>query len=138
MDQKVSLPARGERVAKYVEDYLAAHPGLSQGELCIRLRVIDKRDMQRLIRDRSVGHRMEDALAAYFGQHFIDALFPQELFGGRSIRERELQNELAQIEARNQKLERERAARRAAASGHGLRLDADQDRSAAVSIRRED
>lgn len=131
-DNKLNLPGRGERVAKFVQDYLDAQPGLSAPELASRLQA-DKRDMERLLRDQSVGHRLEDKLAAYFGQLFIDALFPPEHFGGRSIRERELQHELAQIEARNAKLERERAQRRAAAAAPLVRLVDGEGRRRPVS-----
>lgn len=113
--EKLILPPRGERVAKFVEDYLAAHEGLSAPELAFRLHA-DKRDLERLLRDRSVGWRLEDKLAAYFGRIFIEALFPSEHFGGRSFREQELARELAELEAINARLERERAARRTVAA----------------------
>lgn len=104
-----NLPGRGERVATYVENYLKDHPGLSLGELAFRLRA-DKRDLRRLINDRSVGHRLEDDLAAYFGADFVDALFPQAR--GPSARERELEREKAEITARRERLERDREVRR--------------------------
>lgn len=127
-DRNSNLPGRGDRVATFVEDYLRVHPGLTQSELSVRLRV-DKRDIQRLIRDRSVGHRLEDALAGYFGQLFIDALFPPEHFGGRSIRERELAQELSELSARNQRLERERAERRLAQAETVRRMVNDKGRT---------
>lgn len=104
-----NLPGRGERVATYVENYLKSHPGLSLGELAFRLRA-DKRDLRRLLNDRSVGHRLEDDLAEYFGADFVDALFPQAR--GPSARERELERERAEIAARRERLERDREARR--------------------------
>lgn len=127
-DQNSNVPARGERVARYVESYLATHRGLSLGELAFRLKV-DKRDLQRLIRDRSCGWRMEDALAAYFGpDDFADAIFAH-LKNKRSIREAELVRELAEINARETALERDRMARRGAAqTAAGPRLVPDQAR----------
>lgn len=127
--QKVGEPApRGERVAKYVEDYVEAHKGLSLGELAFRLRA-DKRDLQRLVRDRSCGWRLEDALAAYFGDDFVDAVFRPIIGAGPSIRERELERERIEIAARRERLEKERADRRAQAaavrrvvSGEGRRI----------------
>lgn len=110
-DKNDNVPARGERVATYLETYLQAHGGLSVGELSFRLKV-DKRDMRRLLQDRSCGWRLEDALAAYFGPDFVDAVFAPVVGRGPSIRERELDRERAEISARNERLERDRAARR--------------------------
>lgn len=104
-DKNDTVPARGERVASYVEAYLKTHPGLSLGELAFRLRA-DKRDLRRLLNDRSVGHRLEDALAAYFGADFVDALFP--MARGPSAREQELERERAEVAARRERLERDR------------------------------
>jgi hypothetical protein len=132
-NEKVNLPARGERVAAYVDAYLATHPGLSLGELAFRLRA-DKRDLQRLLRDRSVGHALEDALAAYFGRDFGEAVFG-DLWGvGASRREMELERERAALAARRERLERLREAdRQAAAAVRDLRrLGSDGDRSANV------
>lgn len=123
-----TLPGRGERVAGFVKDYLKAHPGLTPSELCVRLQ-IDKRDLERLLRDKSVGHRLEDKLAAYFGQLFIDALFPPEMFGKRSIRERELATELAELSARNERLEKERAERRLAQAETADRMERHKGRT---------
>jgi hypothetical protein len=108
-DKRDTVPGRGERVAAYVEAYLKAHPGLSLGELAFRLRA-DKRDMRRLLNDRSVGHRLEDSLAAYFGADFVDALFPQAR--GPCAREQELERERTDIAARRERLERDRQAAR--------------------------
>ena len=118
MNQKINVPARGERVARYVEDYLALHEGLSLGELAFRLNT-DKRDLQRLVRDRSCGWRLEDALAAYFGADFVDAVFDAVIGDGPSQRELELERERAAISARRERLERERQARRAQARAAG-------------------
>lgn len=104
---------RGERVARYVDDYLAAHQGLALGELAFRLRA-DKRDLQRLLRDRSCGWRLEDALAAYFGDDFIETIFRPVIGTGAAIRERELDRERTEIAARNERLQRDRQARRQA------------------------
>lgn len=108
IDQNSKVPGRGERVASYVEDYLNYHGGLSLGELAFRLRA-DKRDLQRLIRDRSVGHALEDALAAYFGRDFGEAVFGDLWGNGASKRERELERERAELAARRERLERRRA-----------------------------
>ena len=108
-DKRDTAPARGERVAAYVEAYLRNHPGLSLGELAFRLRA-DKRDLRRLLNDRSVGHRLEDSLASYFGAVFVDALFPQAR--GPSAREQELERERTEIAARRERLERDRQAAR--------------------------
>jgi hypothetical protein len=111
--QKVSEPEpRGERVAKFVEEHMEIHKGLCLGELAFRLRV-DKRDLQRLLRDRSCGWRLEDSLAAYFGDIFVEAIFRPIIGQGVSQREQELQRELIEITARHERLKRERADRRA-------------------------
>lgn len=131
IDQKVTVPVRGERVAAYVEAYLASRPGLSQSELAFRLRA-DKRDLNRLLRDRSVGHALEDALAAYFGRDFGEAVFGDLWGTGASKREKELSREIADLAARRERLERMRAADREAAAERRdrPRLDADEDWSA--------
>lgn len=130
-DRNDNVPARGERVASYVEAYLKNHPGLSLGELAFRLRA-DKRDMRRLINDRSVGHRLEDSLASYFGADFVDALFP--MARGPSAREQELERERAEIAARRERLEREREASRRRGSDPAavLRVVPHQDRQTRV------
>ena len=126
-DQKSNLPGRGERVAAYVEDYLKHHGGLTLGDLAFRLKA-DKRDLQRLIRDRSVGHALEDSLASYFGRDFAEAIFGTLWGAGPSKRERELDREKAELAARRERLERLREddretaavgrARRRMAAGH--------------------
>ncbi len=107
-DRKDRVSARGERVATFVENYLQQHPGLTLGELAFRLRA-DKRDLHRLLRDRSVGYRLEDSLAAYFGPVFIDHVFGALLAAGPSQREIELETERAELAARRERLERLRA-----------------------------
>jgi len=132
-DQKSNLPGRGERVAAFVEDYLKHHGGLSISELAFRLRA-DKRDLQRLLRDRSVGHALEDACAAYFGPIFGDAVWGDLWGSGPSKRERELEREKAELAARRERLERLRADDRQAASvaRAGRRMGAVEHRSADV------
>lgn len=110
-DQNSNVPERPERVARYVEDYLSSHKGLSLGELAFRLHA-DKRDMQRLIRDRSCGHRLEDRLAAYFGDDFVEAVFAPVIGTGPSRRQLELDRERAELNARYEKLQRDRQARK--------------------------
>lgn len=129
-NSSLPVPPRGERVAKYVDDYLAVHRGLSLGELSFRLRA-DKRDMQRLIRDRSCGPRLEDALAAYFGPDFCEAVFGPLWGDGPSIREREIERERAEIAARNAHLDRLWEARRTGrpADSPGLRVVPAEDDS---------
>lgn len=110
--QKVTEPeSRGERVASFVDEYLSAHPGLALGELAFRLKT-DKRDLQRLVRDRSCGWRLEDSLAAYFGDEFVEHIFRPVVGHGPSRRLRELDRERAEIAARHERLQRDRAARR--------------------------
>jgi hypothetical protein len=109
MHEKHTLPdARGERVAAFVEDYLRTHPGLSLGELAFRLRA-DKRDLQRLLNARSVGWKLEDNLAAYFGDIFVEAVFRPVIGDGPSRRQQELDRERAEIAARAERLARTRA-----------------------------
>lgn len=132
--QKVTqTDPRGERVARFVDDYRAAHPGLSIGELAFRLKT-DKRDLQRLLRDRSCGWKLEDAIAAYFGRIFGEAVFGPLWGDGPSIRERELERERAEIAARRERLERDRAEVRSFRSGPAplLRMADDEDRGADV------
>lgn len=130
-NQNDSVPARGERVAAYVETYMAAHRGLSVGELAFRLRV-DKRDLGRLLRDRSCGWRLEDSLAAYFGPDFVDAVFAAVLGSGPSIREQELERERAEIHARHAQLRARRSGRPMAAGAPGLRVVDDRSGEARV------
>lgn len=132
-DQKDQVPSRGERVAAYVEDYLKVHGGLSVGELSFRLKA-DKRDLRRLLQDRSCGWRLEDSLAAYFGPDFVDAVFAPVLGHGPSRREIELERERAELAARRQRLKRRREEDRAfaAAGSAGRGLATDQDRGSVV------
>jgi hypothetical protein len=107
MYKNSNVPEAGERVAAYVEDYLAKHRGLTLGELAFSLKA-DKRDLQRLVRDRSCGWRLAEGLAAYFGRDFVEALFGPIVGDGPSIREKELERERAEIAARRERLERSR------------------------------
>lgn len=127
--QKVTVPGKGERCAVYVESYLAAHPGLSLGELSFRIHA-DKRDLQRLLRDRSIGHALEDALHAYFGRDVGEAIYGDLWGRGASKREKELSHEVAQLAARRERLERLREADREAAAERRdrARVAPDQDR----------
>lgn len=135
-DGKVSEPESrvGERAAKYVEDYLAVHGGLDLHQLAWRL-TADKRDLQRLIRERSVGLRLLEKLFAYFGDDCRDFVFPPRRI---SIREVELERERAEVAARNERLIRDRAAFREAlpASSPDLRRAHDQARSSHLQSRR--
>ncbi len=123
-----SFPGRGERVATWVEDYLRQH-GLAVGELSFRLRA-DKRDIRRLLNERSCGSRLEDALAAYFGWPFIEAVFTP-VVGADPVAalEQEIERERAEIAARERRLARMRSADRARGSVAGgvLRLVAEED-----------
>lgn len=125
--QNDTTPPRGERVATYVEGYLREHAGLSVGELAFRLRA-DKRDLRRLLNDRSCGWRLEDALAAYFGPVFVDAVFAPVCGSGPSIREKQLEREIAEMAAKRERLERDRADDRAGrvVSGGVLRVVGDK------------
>lgn len=124
---------RGVRVAAYVRSYLNLHKGLSLGELAFRLKV-DKRDLYRLVNDESCGWRLEDRLAAYFGPTFVDEVFAPLFPSGRSIRELELEQERADMAARNERLERDRQARARAADEPraALRVVADEAGAAGV------
>lgn len=132
-DKNDTVPGRGERVAAYVEAYFAFHPGLTVGELAFRLKA-DKRDLRRLLQDRSCGWRLEDSLAAYFGDDFVEAVFRPVIGTGPSRREKELERERAEMAARRERLERDREARREAASEPPgvLRVVRDEDRGARV------
>lgn len=100
--EKTTIPGhRGERVAAWVEDYLAAQK-CSLAEVAFRVRA-DKRDLQRLLQTKSCGHRLEDALAAYFGWPFVRAVMAPVI--DTSI-EAEIAREKAEIAAREDRLAR--------------------------------
>lgn len=127
-DENDRKPARGERVAAWVEDYMRGH-GLAIGELAFRIRG-DKRDVRRLLNDRSCGSRLEDALAAYFGWSFVEAVFTP-VVGADPVAalEQEIARERAEIAAREERLARLRSADRArgAVANGMLRLVAEED-----------
>lgn len=100
--EETTIPAhRGQRVAAWVEDYLAAQK-CSVAELAFRIRQ-DRRDVQRLLDNKSCGHRLEDALAAYFGWGFVRAVMAPVV--DTSI-EAEIAREKAEIAAREERLAR--------------------------------
>lgn len=107
-NQNSNTPDLPERVAAYVEEYLSEYGGLTLGELAFRVKA-DKRDLQRLLRDRSCGWRLKESLAAYFGDDFIEQVWRPVVGDGPSRRERELDRERAEIAARREKMERRRA-----------------------------
>ena len=112
--QKVTLPTRGERVAMWVAAKLKGS-GMTVGELAFQANV-DKRDLQRLLRDHSCGWRLEDDLAAFYGWDFTEAVMtPVHGADPTTARERELEQRLAQAAALHERIERERAVRTAVA-----------------------
>lgn len=120
-----TLPARrGERVAKWVEDYMRVQ-GCSVSEVAFRIRQ-DKRDVQRLLAMKSCGHALEDALAAYFGWTFVKCIMAPVV---ESSIEAEIAREEAEIAAREERLAQLYRAREGA--GVAPRLADAQDRIAA-------
>ena len=98
--QKTTLPDhRGERVAAWVEDYIRVQRS-SVSEVAFRIRQ-DKRDLQRLLDIRSCGHRLEDALAAYFGWPFVEAVMAPVI---DTTIEAEIAKERAEIAAREDRI----------------------------------
>jgi hypothetical protein len=120
---------RGHRVARWVEDYMRAQ-GCSVSEVAFRIRQ-DKRDVQRLLDVKSCGHRLEDALAAYFGWPFVKCIMAPVI--EPSI-EAEIAKEEAEIAAREERLARLYRAREGA--GVASRLADAKDRAAAPPNRR--
>lgn len=113
-DRRVNLPARGVRVALWVSAQLK-NRGMTVSELAFAARV-DKRDLQRLLRDHSCGSRLEDDLAAYFGWDFTEAVMtPVHGADPTTAREKELHERLSQAAALHARVERDRALRTAAA-----------------------
>ena len=99
-NKKTTLPeGRGERVAAWVEDYIRVQK-CSVSEVAFRIRQ-DKRDLHRLIDTRSCGHRLEDALAAYFGWPFVEAVMAPVI--SDSI-EAEIAKERHEIQAREDRI----------------------------------
>lgn len=100
--EKATFPDhRGARVARWVEDYIRAQK-CSIAEVAFRIRQ-DRRDVQRLLDTQSCGHRLEDALAAYFGWPFVDAIMAPVI--DNSI-EAEIARERAEIAAREERIAR--------------------------------
>ena len=114
-DQNNSVPQlepRGERVAKWVERHMRDH-GLSVGEIAFSVHA-DKRDVRRLLNDRSCGSRLEDSLATHFGWAFVeDVMTPAIGADPLTAREQELAKHQVEITAINHRLARDRAARAA-------------------------
>lgn len=106
IDEKSRFPSRGERVAAWVEGFLKRE-GVSLCELAFKASV-DKRDLQRLLRDRSVGHRLEDDLAAFFGQTFVDAVMAPVVGVHITLLERQLEQRLAEAARLHEQVEREK------------------------------
>ena len=115
-DRNDRKPARGERIARWLESYMHAY-GLSVGEVAFRVKA-DKRDIRRLLVDRSCGPRLNDDLEAAFGWDFIEEV-ATPVVGADPItaREKAIEETLAAAAALNARLERDRAARAAARSG---------------------
>lgn len=127
--EKTTLPAhRGERVAAWIADYLTAQK-CSVAEVAFRIRQ-DRRDLQRLLDTKSCGHRMEDALAAYFGWPFVEAVMAPVI--DTSI-EAEIARERAEIAAREERLAR--LYRASTPTFSGPRLVPEESRSVAPSGR---
>lgn len=107
-DQKHTFPERrGQRVAAWVADYLATS-GCTISEFAFRVRQ-DKRDVQRLLETKSCGHRLEDAIAAYFGWPFVKNIMAPVIEG--SV-EAEIAKERAEIAAKEARLARLEMARK--------------------------
>ncbi len=124
-DEKHTLPdRRGERVAQWVADYMRAQ-GCSASEVAFRIRQ-DKRDLQRLLDLKSCGHRLEDALAAYFGWPFVEAIMAPVI---DNTIEAEIARERAEIAAREERLARLERARQGYRTGRGLALAEGRDGS---------
>lgn len=110
MDRNNSVPDRGERVAGWVEGLMRAS-GMSPGEFAFKVRA-DKRDVQRLLADRSCGHRLEDKIAAVFRWDFIEAVMSPVCGGDPlAVREEQLAQRLAEAAAIHARVERERSLR---------------------------
>lgn len=104
------FPARGERIACWVENYMEKQ-GLTLSELAFRVKA-DKRDVRRLLVDRSCGPRLNDLLEAAFEWDFIEEV-ATPVVGADPItaRERALEQRLTQAAALHARIERDRASR---------------------------
>lgn len=134
--QNDRTPSRGERIAAWVERYMR-NTGLTAGEIAWKVGA-DKRDIRRLLADRSCGPRLNDDLEAAFGWDFVEQV-ATPIVGADPItaREREIANERNELAAREARLERLRAATKAAiaAPQGALRLVAEEGRPFAASGR---
>lgn len=127
--EKTTLPPhRGERVAAWVGDYIGAQK-CSVAEVAFRIKQ-DRRDVQRLIDTKSCGHKLEDALAAYFGWPFVEAVMAPVI--DTSI-EAEIAKERAEIAAREERLAR--LYRASTSTRSGPRLVPEEARSVAAQDR---
>jgi hypothetical protein len=117
-DRSDRYPARGERIAAWVEAYMKAH-GLSVGELAFRVKA-DKRDIRRLLTDRNCGSRLNDALEEAFEWDFIEQV-ATPVVGADPVtaRERALERRLSEAAALHARVEREHALRTGAAATEG-------------------
>lgn len=121
--QKYTLPERrGERVAQWVSDYMAAQ-GCTASEVAFRIRQ-DKRDVHRLLELKSCGHRLEDALAAYFGWPFVEAVMAPVI---ETTLEAEIARERAEISAREERIARLERARKGHRASPGLSVAQGRD-----------
>ena len=120
-DRSDRYPARGERIAAWVDNYMKAN-GLSLGELAFRVKA-DKRDLRRLLNERSCGPRLNDALEEAFEWDFIEQV-ATPVVGADPIaaRERALERRLAEAAALHARVEREHAVRKGAAATEGGHL----------------
>ncbi len=109
-DRKDRFPARGERIARWVERYMQEQ-GLTISELAFRVKA-DKRDIRRLLVDRSCGPRLNDDLEVAFEWDFIEEV-ATPVVGADPItaRERALEQRLTQAAALHARIERDRASR---------------------------
>lgn len=110
MHQINTFPDRGARVAGWVTGLLAS-TGMSPGEFAHRIGA-DKRDIQRLLADRSCGHRLEDKIAAAFKWDFVEAVM-SPVCGGDPITVREslLAERMAEAAEIHDQIQRERRVR---------------------------
>lgn len=117
---------------------MAVHQGLSLGELSFRIRA-DKRDLRRLLNEQTIGWRLDERLAAYFGDDFVEAMYRPVIGPTGSQRLRELERERSEIAAREARLaSRREAARSRGAEDRGhLRLVPEQARARPTSPGRE-
>jgi hypothetical protein len=122
-------PPRGERIAAWVEQYMQRH-GLNVGELAFKVGA-DKRDVRRLLNEKSCGPRLNDLLEWAFGHEFVDAVALATAGDRIASLEREIAHERARMAARESQLAREKALHhaRAAATGGRLRLVPEEDRN---------